>query len=106
MQATSCPAVSSPVGRSSDPTAFRLSAERVSPVREIGKLERTLFLPDYIQQGSCYISRHRPPAFAHRASGSRRCPFRGRGQSAVLVIFEGSFIFHLSAKDESQKKLG
>ena len=39
MQATSCPAVSSPVGRSSDPAAFRLSAERVSAVRKIGKLE-------------------------------------------------------------------
>jgi hypothetical protein len=35
----SCPAVSSPVGRPSHPAAFRLSAERVSPVREIGKLE-------------------------------------------------------------------
>ena len=46
MQATSCPAVSSPVGRPSDPAAFRLAAERVSPVREIGKLERALFLLD------------------------------------------------------------
>jgi hypothetical protein len=46
MQAMSCPAVSSPVGRPSHPAAFLLAAERLSPVREIGELERALFLLD------------------------------------------------------------
>ena len=46
MQAMSCPAVSSPAGRPSHPAAFRLAAERLSPVREIGKLERALFFLD------------------------------------------------------------
>jgi hypothetical protein len=46
MQAMSCPAVWSLAARPSHRAAFHLAAERLSPVREIGKLERALFLLD------------------------------------------------------------